>query len=632
MGEREYKISVDARILELLGPNLYTNIYYVLAELIANAYDADADNVYIEYDEKRILVEDDGKGMSFSSGEINNYLNVAKESRKTAKESVTDKGRYKMGRKGVGKLAALSVSEKVLIQTITENGEKSGFILPRRIPDDQLLQAINESEIKLKYSKSKGSSITMVDPRYGLHKDLYIVKKNILRIFPLIDDKFKITLINGKNSLIIDSNDGTIIDDLACLITFGEDFKNMTDKFKTEYKDNIKNLLSVENEIRRNLVLTEKNSLNEKTYELVIKGWIGAYKTTKGRKATLTDFPDNFISIFANKKLGEFNVLPEVGQNKLLEVYVVGQLHVDLFEETSLPDMALSNRQGYKSDDRRYEIFRDIVRMEILPKIINFRANYTELNKSKKKMNELNKHKASEDKFKEDVVKFKSELSQRIKESIRENRIDLSTNFENITQEIDRALPLLGLKTSIENNKKELLISHTSTDRNVADLVYEMLVENGIPRDKVIYSSSTFTESRIPFRFDIYEYLRSFFVESISDKKPLVVFITSEIMSKKWGAVLEAGAAWITKKEHLIFNIEKDLSNPTSSYHPISPLDVGKPYNVIEFDYQINEICMTMQNVIDFCDRVAFISNTLGYRPKSQKFNIDYLKDRVRVI
>ena len=36
---KEYKMNIDPRILELLGPNLYTNIYYVLAELIANAYD-----------------------------------------------------------------------------------------------------------------------------------------------------------------------------------------------------------------------------------------------------------------------------------------------------------------------------------------------------------------------------------------------------------------------------------------------------------------------------------------------------------------------------------------------------------------------------------------------------------------
>ena len=47
MKEKEYKLNIDPRILELLGPSLYTNIYYVLAELIANAYDADAHNVYI---------------------------------------------------------------------------------------------------------------------------------------------------------------------------------------------------------------------------------------------------------------------------------------------------------------------------------------------------------------------------------------------------------------------------------------------------------------------------------------------------------------------------------------------------------------------------------------------------------
>ena len=34
---KEYKLNIDPRILELLGPSLYTNIYYVLAELIANA-------------------------------------------------------------------------------------------------------------------------------------------------------------------------------------------------------------------------------------------------------------------------------------------------------------------------------------------------------------------------------------------------------------------------------------------------------------------------------------------------------------------------------------------------------------------------------------------------------------------
>lgn len=56
---KEYQLNVDPRILELLGPNLYTNIYYVLAELVANAYDADAHNVYIISNKDDIRIEDD---------------------------------------------------------------------------------------------------------------------------------------------------------------------------------------------------------------------------------------------------------------------------------------------------------------------------------------------------------------------------------------------------------------------------------------------------------------------------------------------------------------------------------------------------------------------------------------------
>lgn len=146
MKEKEYKLNIDPRILELLGPSLYTNIYYVLAELIANAYDADAHNVYIIANKDDITVEDDGKGMSYADGDIQKYLNVAAVSRNTDAESLTPMKRKKMGRKGVGKLAALSVSENVLIKTIS-NGEKSGFVLSRHINDNNLLVPLTDEQI-----------------------------------------------------------------------------------------------------------------------------------------------------------------------------------------------------------------------------------------------------------------------------------------------------------------------------------------------------------------------------------------------------------------------------------------------------------------------------------------------------
>lgn len=103
---------------------------------------------------------------------------------------------------------------------------------------------------------------------------------------------------------------------------------------------------------------------------LTIEGWIGAYETTKGRRKTLRIFQITSFH-FMQTKDGEFNILPKVGKNKLNESYVVGQLYVDLFELSELPDMALSNRQGYKSDDLRYETVIDYVRRILLPEILN---------------------------------------------------------------------------------------------------------------------------------------------------------------------------------------------------------------------------------------------------------------------
>ena len=93
---KEYKLNIDPRILELLGPSLYTNIYYVLAELIANAYDADAHNVYIIANKDDITVEDDGNGMSYAKGDIQKYLPYHETTKRTLIRRLT-------GRKWGGK-------------------------------------------------------------------------------------------------------------------------------------------------------------------------------------------------------------------------------------------------------------------------------------------------------------------------------------------------------------------------------------------------------------------------------------------------------------------------------------------------------------------------------------------------
>ena len=178
---KEYKMNIDPRILELLGPNLYTNIYYVLAELIANAYDADAKNVYIIDNITNITIEDDGHGMSYNNGDVGKFLHIAAVSRTNDEDSETSVfHRKKMGRKGVGKLAALSVSENVQVKTIRD-GEKSGFIMSRH-PKDDYLQPIDDDEIVFERIRGNGTAIVMEQPQYPLHKTLSVIQKNIIKI------------------------------------------------------------------------------------------------------------------------------------------------------------------------------------------------------------------------------------------------------------------------------------------------------------------------------------------------------------------------------------------------------------------------------------------------------------------
>ena len=352
MSEKTYPLSIEPSILELLGPSLYTNIYYVLAELIANAYDAQAKNVYIIAEKDSITVEDDGLGMTYEEV-TGHYLAVARESRTTEADTYTrDGNRRRMGRKGIGKLAALSVSENVLVQT-RSGDDVSGFVLSRHVRKDNLLEPLADDQISFKKITGNGTSVVMIHPEYRLHKTLSVVKKNIAKIFPAVSSEFRIHIIRGDYEEVLEAFDTQVLTELCSIITFGDGFKNYADKV-LDGDTRRDEFVSQRDAWSEPIVLRNKEGA-EGEYSLQIRGWIGTYKTTRGRKTEFTDFPDNHISLYANNKLGQFDILPLVGQNRLNEVYVVGQLHVDLFEETELPDMALSNRQGYKSDDKRFK-------------------------------------------------------------------------------------------------------------------------------------------------------------------------------------------------------------------------------------------------------------------------------------
>ena len=92
-----------------------------------------------------------------------------------------------------------------------------------------------------------------------------------------------------------------MIGELSTLITLGDEFQYLTDNFKTDYPQMKLELCNSRTAIKTTIQMYN-NENNLQNYELEIKGWIGTYLSTRGRKVEITDFPDNFISLFANKE------------------------------------------------------------------------------------------------------------------------------------------------------------------------------------------------------------------------------------------------------------------------------------------------------------------------------------------
>ncbi len=644
--DKKYQIRIGLNSLKWFGPSLYTNIYYVLSELIANAYDADAKNIYITQEENCIRFEDDGRGMSYE--DIKKiYLNVGIETRVSEDDARTPGNRIKMGRKGIGKLAALAVSYDVDIMTM-KDGDKSGFELSSSTKetnedDDNILEPIKDDDIVFKNITEHGTAIIMKkELQYKINGDLLdTVKPNILRMFPIIINKdFRIHIKVNENETIIDSIDENIMGQLGTLITLGEEYhhlgklvpefsKSDTLKLDEDFKAQCEKLVDPWPAIVIPIELPNKQGITNK-YSLEIKGWIGTrIKIKSPSKYPPTEFPQNFISLFANGKLGENNILPSVSTNRMPEAYIVGQLHIDLFELTELPDMASSNRQGYKTEDIRYQKVVEYVKKELVPAILKKRVIRRSIEKKLKEKEEY-----------DELTKYGDEVQQKIGDLNKKIRIDIKRAIDvgyETKQEVEdvieqkttkEIMKLFNDKKKLDATIKKILISHAYDDQKIATILYDFLLYNNVPPEDILFSNAIDGKSRIPEEVHIYEYLKDWFVKRFANEKIHVLFLTSENQLNSRGATLEVGAAWVTKRDHSIFNID--------GHRPSAPLDTAKAW--IDFKKQDNaegiKIILSKPEADKFCSKIEYICTDVSYsyKVKTREENIKYLNNHTSVI
>lgn len=195
-------LSVDKRIVRLLSATTYESFPDAIREMVSNAYDADATEVYITIDLKQDLIEvkDNGNGMSPEDFEF--FLRIAGQKRDKKRLSPVY-NRRQIGQFGIGFLAIFPFGKKI---EITSTANRSSVLFKAVVPAERYVregQSIDVDDVEIPgyqienkdYFEQHGTTITisgltdMVRRFFSKNEKGKIKKDSVLAFDPL--DKIK---------------------------------------------------------------------------------------------------------------------------------------------------------------------------------------------------------------------------------------------------------------------------------------------------------------------------------------------------------------------------------------------------------------------------------------------------------
>lgn len=298
-------LKFEPSTIEHLGVKMYSHIPPALAELVANSYDACANNVYINlYNQpsKKIIVVDDGSGMSFD--EVNNYfLRIGRNRRKEDQQNSCK--RKPTGKKGLGKLALFGLGNIVEIETI-KNNKKVKFTLNY---SDILRSSNKEYNPKFEISETTenaGTKITLMELKHKSDFSADNYANSLARLFNFHAADFNLYInLNDKGYLNVDNK---------------RKFENLQAEFEW---DNDKILKLIESNYEYKNSISGKIITTEKPIKPGLRG----------------------ITLFANGRMINNSEFFGKSESSHFFSYVTGYLDVDFVDDWE-DDVISTNRQS----------------------------------------------------------------------------------------------------------------------------------------------------------------------------------------------------------------------------------------------------------------------------------------------
>jgi hypothetical protein len=357
MENRDYTFELSLSLLNHLGRNLYRNFVTVLGEAISNAWDADAKNVwiYIDRDNKKFIIRDDGDGMT-SDDFQNKFLTVGYSKRKDYGMVSSKSGRPYIGAKGIGKLALLSCSEIISIISKTQNTKYTGGV----INNTGLTKAIDDNLKPKEYSL--GQIDLNIFDKYidNHHKGTIIVfdelKEDIKNTIPhlkkLIALYFRFSLVDNGFNIFVNDEQVSL-----------NDLKDLSEN--TEFLWNIN---EIDDPFLATLLKIKNEPIDIKS-KLSINGFITTVEKPRYLKIAGTEEKVG-IDLFVNGRLRERDMLKHLPDfsTRHIASYLYGQIHFDELDSDG-DDRFTSSREGIISGEPKYNLLIEELKNEILTNI-----------------------------------------------------------------------------------------------------------------------------------------------------------------------------------------------------------------------------------------------------------------------
>ncbi|MEE0057567.1 MAG: sensor histidine kinase [[Bacteroides] pectinophilus] len=479
--------------LRLLGKGLYSNHWTAIAELVANGLDAQADSVkiyinLIDQENASIEIFDNGSGMDYNDLS-EKYVLIGKDKREDDQISEEIKKQL-MGRKGIGKLAALYMSNKYYLVS-KKNGKETAWCLDASNVKDSDIPKLDKCivsnigiECYQEWEKIQtGTLIRLTNvnlTNFGV-KTLEGLKAR-LSDFYLTDElkgKIEVCVINNagdnisfeevKKSIAFknfyafyNNTDVDLESKLSKYVKIGSTIEEITE---IPRKVQVLDANNYEIEGKKNFIKADGTLTKEKMpYRMT--GWIGIHTSIKKVEAQWNDeeylknkvYRPNQLRLYVRNKLAVENFLDYVKNTQAFANYIEGEISFDILDDNELGDIATSNRQGFVEDNERVQLLIDILK-PIINALIRARSNIgTQINNEEKEFRRAETERIEKERREEEERRIKAERE-------REAAVVQKEQAEKEKNEQEKRAELLNAHLGSEKKRNHFLVDSLDEDQ-----------------------------------------------------------------------------------------------------------------------------------------------------------------------